>query len=130
MTTYYEKNREKCILQATLYQLEHKEHYKQYQREYFLRNKDILYEKARQRRIQNQAPKERKVRVERPPKPPKEPKKRGRPSKAPGEKKPRYIPRPKRVVVDRSEVVIEPIEEEQPQEIVWVSDRDFVVSFD
>lgn len=131
MTTYYERNREKCILQATLYQWEHREYYRQYQKEYFLRNKEKLQEKARLRRQQNRPPTERKVRIGRPPKvkEPKEPKKRGRPPKAPEDKKPR-APRLKKVALTREDVVIESIEPEEEPQIVWVSDKDFVCSFD
>lgn len=96
--SYYKKNRDFLIAAATLYNIQHKEQYLQYQKEYFQRNKDILREKRRLYRQTRYKPK---------PKPKKE--------KPPKEKKPKPPKEKKRkFFVSREDVVLaEEIEEEE-----------------
>lgn len=124
MATYYERNKDYCIALARQYQAEHKEEYKQYQKEYYQRNKAFLLEAHRLRAKLNPKPRKKK--------PVSDPKPRGRPRKNPNEPKPEKVKK-RPFYLDRSQVVIEPIEPEEQEEeppIVWVSDRDFVISFD
>lgn len=111
--TYYSKNKEYLLAQATLYNIQHKEQYLQYQKEYFQKNKDILREKRKAYWQKRHPPKPKKEKIEKPkrekkikePKVPRERKKR--------EKKNRFL-------VDRNDVILiepEPLPVIQNEEI-------------
>lgn len=110
-TTYYQKNREKCLQQAKEYLFSHKEHYRQYNREYYHLNKEKILARNKERR---QRLRQLELQLQR-----KTAKKVGRPRKPIVERILQYSP--------PALSPTEPIEEPQ---VVFYSEKDFVVSFD